>query len=108
MRKVQTPLVISQATRARIEALAVVRTETRAEVTRVALEGGGLRALERQHAAELAELAQIAHRFALAGGVTELAERMLDDRLTLGEVRGQGSYPGAGIGAAEPATRRTA
>ena len=85
MKKVQSPLIISQATRARIEALAAVRTETRAEVTRVALEGGGLRALERQHAQELRDLGEVAASLGLPREV--LAVQMLDESVSLGEIR---------------------
>lgn len=85
MKKVQSPLIISQATRARIEMLAAVRTETRAEVTRVALEGGGLRALERQHRNELGELDEVAGRLGLRREALALA--MLDEGISLGEIR---------------------
>ena len=85
MKKVQSPLIISQATRARIEMLAAVRTETRAEVTRVALEGGGLRALERAHAEQLRELVEVAERLGLRREV--LAVQMLDEGVSLGEIR---------------------
>lgn len=54
--KVGTQLLVSPHTRERILALAIVRKERLAEVSRVALEGSGLKGLERQHSLELAGL----------------------------------------------------
>jgi hypothetical protein len=54
--KVGTQLLVSPHTRERILALAIVRKERLAEVSRVALEGSGLKGLERQHSMELAAL----------------------------------------------------
>lgn len=91
MKKVQSPLIISQATRLRIEALAAVRTETRAEVTRIALEGGGLRALERQHRDELDELGRVAGFLGL--GKADLAAQMLAEGMSLRVVQERYEYP---------------
>jgi hypothetical protein len=54
--KVGTQLLVSPHLRDRARALAIVRQESVAEVYRAALEGGGLRGLEKQHADALAEL----------------------------------------------------
>ena len=91
MTKVQTQLLVSPVTRDRADALALIRQEPRAEVYRVALEGGGLPALERQHAAELLELSAIAHKFNLA--TQTLISAMKEDGYTLDDVRGKESYP---------------
>lgn len=54
--KVGTQLLLSPNTRDRARALAIVRKERVAEVYRAALEGGGLRGLEKQHADALSDL----------------------------------------------------
>lgn len=54
--KVATPLLVSPHTRDRITALAIVRKERLAEVTRAALEAGGLDGLEKTHAEALSTL----------------------------------------------------
>jgi hypothetical protein len=51
--KAGTQLLVSPHIKTRAQALAVVRDEAVAEIYRVALEGGGLQALERAHAEEL-------------------------------------------------------
>lgn len=91
MIKVQSQLLVSPVTRDRADALALVRQEPRAEVYRVALEGGGLKALEVQHAEALKELSDIAEIF----GYTreELTSRMLQDKLKVEDVRGRKRYP---------------
>lgn len=54
--KVSTQLLVSPHTRDRSRALAIVRHESVAEVNRVALEGGGLHALETAHTEALDRL----------------------------------------------------
>ncbi len=54
--KDQTQLLISPHVKTRVQALAVVRDESQANVLRVALEGGGLQGLEQAHAGILSEL----------------------------------------------------
>jgi hypothetical protein len=54
--KVGTQLLLSPNTRDRARALAIVRKERVAEIYRAALEGAGLKGLERQHARELEAL----------------------------------------------------
>ena len=54
--KVGTQLLVSPHVRADVQALALVRQESVAEVYRVALEGGGLPKLKRDHAGALLAL----------------------------------------------------
>lgn len=54
--KVGTQLLLSPHTRDRARVLAVIRQERMAEIYRSALEGAGLKGLERQHADEIARL----------------------------------------------------
>lgn len=91
MKKVQSQLLVSEVTRDRADALAVVRQEPRAEIWRIALEGGGLRALEAQHAEALTELRQAAQDMSLT--VPALVQKMIADRYTLDDVRGRKRYP---------------
>ena len=86
MRKVQTQLLVTTAMRDRLNVLAVIRREPRAEVIRVALEGGGVAALERAHTEGIGAMNEAAS----ARGITRevLAKEMLRDGLTLEDVRG--------------------
>lgn len=89
--KVQSQLLVSEVTRDRADALALVRNEPRAEVYRMALEGGGLAALERTHGAGLAELDQYADRFGMTRQA--LVRRMVADKITLEGLAGRKRYP---------------
>jgi hypothetical protein len=91
MRKVQSQLLVSLTTRQRADALALVTLETRAEIYRKALEGGGLAGLEATHAADLLRLEVIAERFGMTR--LELAGRLADDGLTLEAVQDRKRYP---------------
>lgn len=93
MRKVQSQLLVPLVTRQRADALALVRLDTRAEVYRLALEGGGLAALEAQHAEGLAKLDAIAVRFGMTR--LELAGHLADDGLKLTDVESRKRYPRA-------------
>jgi hypothetical protein len=91
MKKVQSQLLVSPVTRDRADALSIVRQEPRAEIWRVALEGGGLAALEQTHAADLARLDAVA----VAMGTTraDLVARMIHDGFSLADVEGRRRYP---------------
>lgn len=89
-RKVQSQLLVSEITRDRADALALVRDEPRAEIYRTALEPG-LRAMEDDHSGALQALDAIA-----AGmGMTrlELAKRAVADGYTLKDLEGRKRYP---------------
>jgi hypothetical protein len=92
MAKVQTQLLMAEVTRNRADAIALVRGEPRAEVLRLALEGGGLRGLEKDHAEELARLGELARTMGIAGGPL-LAARAAKDGYTLAELEGRKRYP---------------
>jgi hypothetical protein len=85
MRKVQTMLAVSPHVRQRADVLALIRGESRAEIYRAALEGGGLAALEAQHADGLAELATLARN--LGTTRTQLAEDALKEGHSLADIR---------------------
>lgn len=91
-KKVQSQLLVPPMVRDRADALALVTGDTRAEVYRKALEGGGLAALEAQHreALEL-KLDGPAREFGMTR--LELAHRMVADGLTLEAVAGRKRYP---------------
>lgn len=55
-KKVCTQLLVSPHVRARAQALALIRQESVAEIYRIALEGGGLTAMEAAHAGQIADL----------------------------------------------------
>jgi hypothetical protein len=92
-RKVQSQLLVPLATRQRADALALVTDQSRAEVYRLALEGGGLAGLEAQYAQELARLDTPADAFGMTR--LELAGRMADDGYRLADVMGRKRYPRA-------------
>lgn len=91
MRKVQSQLLVPLVTRQRADALALVLGETRAEIYRRALEGGGLKELEATYSDELKALDQAAERFGMTR--LELAGRMADDGLRMGDIEGRKRYP---------------
>jgi len=72
--KVGTQLLVSPHTRERILALAIVRKERLAEVSRAALEGKGLQGLERTHADELSALHAKINQW-MANNPTSVAEK---------------------------------
>lgn len=82
--KVGTQLLVSPHIKQRAQALAVVRQESVAEVYRVALEGGGLPALERAHAGALQELtAALEHMKVNRGDALEI---MLSSKIRLDDL----------------------
>jgi hypothetical protein len=91
-RKVQSQLLVSELTRDRADALALVRGEPRAEVYRLALEGDGLRGLEIIHQEALGRLEVLALDMKLSGRL-ELAKRAVADGLTLKDLEGRKRYP---------------
>lgn len=91
MAKVQSQLLVSEATRLRADALAIVLDTARAEVFRMALEGAGLAGLEATYATRLEVLDAIADAMGLTRDV--LVGRMVDDKLKLKDVEGKRRYP---------------
>jgi hypothetical protein len=91
--KVQSQLLVSPVTRDRADALALVMEVPRAEVYRMALEGGGLAALERSHHAGLAGLADLAATMGFQSHL-ELARRAAADGFKLEGLAGRKRYPG--------------
>jgi hypothetical protein len=82
-KKVQSQLLVAPTTRDRADALALVIPDTRAEVYRRALEGGGLPGLEATYAEQLAQLDPIAGYLGLTR--LELAARMVAEELQLND-----------------------
>ena len=82
--KVGTQLLVSPHIKQRAQALAVVRQESVAEVYRVALEGGGLPALERAHAGALQELAAALEHMKVNRG--EALDIMLSSKIRLDDL----------------------
>lgn len=80
--KVSTQLLVSPHTRDRSRALAIVRRESVAEVNRTALEGSGLKAVERQHTKDLDELTLQISRLA-PGRRSDALEIVLRKRIGL-------------------------
>jgi len=64
-KKEQFMALVEPSTLDRLDALRVVLWASRAEINRQALEGGGLAALEAEHAAKLARLGNIVERAAV-------------------------------------------
>lgn len=91
-RKVQTQLLVNPITRDRADALALVIPETRAEVLRRALEGGGLAQMEWMYRPQLKQLDPHAKRFGMTR--TELAGLMVKQGITLKDLPGIESFPG--------------
>jgi hypothetical protein len=89
--KVQTQLLVTEVTRDRADALALVLNTPRAEVLRMALDGGGLAGLEVTYAAQLAGLAAAADRMNIPA--LELARRAREDGYTLNDLRERKRYP---------------
>lgn len=92
-KKVQSQLLVSEVTRDRADALALVRGESRAEVYRLAIEGSGLPGLEATHAEALEKLSRLAEAMGLAGGRMELARRAAADGYRLEDLEGRKRYP---------------
>lgn len=93
VRMVQSQLLTSRITRQRADALALIRNESRAEIWRKAIEGGGIAQMEQEHLQGLIELHDLAARFGFAGGGLELAEQMMKEGVTLTEARKLSEYP---------------
>lgn len=93
--KVQTQLLVNPITRQRADALAVVMGEPRAEILRRALEGGGLAALEAEHARLLNYLSAEGMRLMPTDTDWEFAERAARGGYTLADLRQMTVYPGA-------------
>ena len=91
MPKVQSQLLVPEVTRDRADAIALVRSEPRAEVYRLALEGAGLTGLERTHAKGLAELDALAETFGMTRDA--LVRRMVADGQTMAGLAGRKRYP---------------
>lgn len=91
-KKVQSQLLVSEVTRDRADALALIRGESRAEVYRLALEGDGLRGLEAVHAEALAKLEALAQAMGLSGRL-ELAKKAALDGYRLEDLQGRKRYP---------------
>lgn len=91
MPKVQSQLLVSPITRDRADALALVRSEPRAEIYRMALEGAGLAGLEATHAGALAALDEVAAGMKMTR--SELVRKATDDGLTLADLEGRKRYP---------------
>lgn len=92
-RMVQSQLIVTELTRDRADALALVLGVPRAQVYRKGLEGGGLQGLEeeRTNAELLAELDTIAAAMGLSR--LELAARAARDRYSMADLRGRKRYP---------------
>lgn len=90
-RKVQTQLLVNRNTRDRADALALITGETRADVLRRALEGGGLREMEVIHFEKLRQLDPHAERFGLTR--TELAGLMVEQKISVEDLPGLESFP---------------
>ena len=93
MKKVQSQLLVSEVTRDRADALALVRGEARAEVYRLALEGGGLRQMEEDHKAQLLALGEVAARMGMS--YLELARKATQDGYTWEDLKDRRTYPRA-------------
>ena len=91
-KKVQSQLLVSEVTRDRADALALVRGESRAEVYRLALEGQGLRQMELDHQEALERLEALARGMGLSGRL-ELARRAAVDGYRLSDLEGRKRYP---------------
>lgn len=89
-RKVQSQLLVPPITRDRVDALALVRGDTRAEVYRVLIEDA-LPEKERTFAEGLKQLDQIAEKFKMTR--TALVRRMLADKLKVEDVAEERVYP---------------
>lgn len=90
-KKVQSQLLVSEVTRDRADALALVRDEPRAEVYRLALEGGGLRDLEAQMKEGLEALDSVAAGMGLTR--LELARKAVADGYRMSDLEGRKRYP---------------
>jgi hypothetical protein len=91
MPKVQSQLLVPEVTRDRADAIALVRSEPRAEVYRLALEGAGLTGLEKAHSRGLAELDALAETFGMTRD--QLVRRMVADGQTIEGLAGRKRYP---------------
>lgn len=91
-KKVQSQLLVSEVTRDRADALALVRGESRAEVYRLALEGQGLRQMELDHRDALEKLEELARQMGLSGRL-ELARKAAVDSYRLEDLQGRKRYP---------------
>jgi PAS domain-containing protein len=89
--KVQSQLLVAELTRDRADALRLVRSEPRAEIWRLAIEGNGLAALEEAHRTQLEALDNLA---AIMGMTRlQLAARAARDGLWLRDLEGRKRYP---------------
>ncbi len=100
-KKVSTTLYISPHTVARGQALAVIRHEALAEIWRAALDGFGIRGLERQHAADLRRVEDLIRYTGMDRSV--LLKAMLDQGLTLKDL----CVPGMTVWLSPTAIRQT-
>lgn len=102
-RKVQTALLLDPPVRDRADILAASMGVVRAEVLRRALEGSGLKGLEKDYAEPRAQLIAAAGRLRMT--TVELARSMERDRILMADLEGHDSYHDAL--AASPNRRRT-
>lgn len=84
MKKFQTQLLVPESTRNRADAIALVIPDTRAEVLRRAIDGRGLRELERTYEDEMTEKLDPIAR-ALGMSRLELAASMREQGLTVAD-----------------------
>lgn len=92
LRNVQTQLIVPAILRDRADILALIRNQPRAEIWRLALEGDGIKGLEKLHKLETGFLHSLCHRFGFPGP-GELATRMIRDGYTLADAREWSTYP---------------
>jgi predicted transcriptional regulator len=90
-KKVQSQLLVSEVTKDRADALALIRREPRAEVYRLALEGSGLSAMEAVHAEALKKLDELAKGMGMTR--TELTRKAVKDGYALSDLEGRKRYP---------------
>lgn len=96
LRNVQTQLIIPPILRDRADILALIRNQPRAEIWRLALEGDGIKGLEKWHREELEDFRQIARRLH-APTPGELAAYMIRGGFTLADARTWTTYPGPDV-----------
>lgn len=89
-KKAQTSLLVNPITRDRSLMLAAVRNEAQAEVNRTLIERM-LPIMEKEHRGLLDRLQALAARFGMTPAA--LAQKMLDDRLTLEALEPHDRYP---------------
>lgn len=93
VKKVQTMLLVDPPVRDRSDILSLIKQTTRAEIYRQAIEIG-LREMEaHQHPHGVIRFRNVAKRFGMTPEA--LAQAMVKDGLSIADVTGQDTYPGA-------------